>query len=183
MTALAALKNRGQVRAGERVLVNGASGGVGLAAIQIAKALGAHVTAVCGRDSFDRAKSLGADEVIDYKSTDFTAQDARYDLVFDCIGNKPYRACVPVLQGRRIHVTTTPGMSTFLRQFINPLFATKVFGLITTGNGTDLEYIKSLVDGGKLRPVIDKVYPFAEVATAQEYSKSGRAKGKIVLQV
>jgi NADPH:quinone reductase-like Zn-dependent oxidoreductase len=183
MTALAGLKKRAAVRAGERVLVNGASGGVGQAAVQIAKALGAHVTAVCSKESFDLVKRLGADELIDYKTTDFTTGTARWDVVFDCVGNKPHGACASVLTGRRVHVTTVPGVSTFLRQFMNPLFGAKVFALITTGNGPDLEFIKSLVDEGKLETTIDKVYPFDDVVAAQEYSKSGRAKGKIVLEL
>jgi NADPH:quinone reductase-like Zn-dependent oxidoreductase len=183
VTALAGLKKRANVKAGERVLVNGASGGVGQAAVQIAKALGAHVTAVCSKDSFDLVKSLGADELVDYKTTDFTAGSARFDVIFDCVGNKSHKACASVLTGRRVHVTTVPGVSTFLRQFMNPIFGTKVFALITTGNGPDLETIKSLVEQGKLKTTIDKVYAFDDVAAAQEYSKSGRAKGKIILEL
>jgi NADPH:quinone reductase-like Zn-dependent oxidoreductase len=183
MTALHGLRDRGRVQPGERVLLNGASGGVGLAAIQIAKALGARVTAVCGAASFDLVQRLGADQVIDYKKTDFTKQGETYDLVFDLVGNHPWRECERVLSGRRVHVTTTPGVGTFVRQLLNPLCAVKVFGLVTTGAGEPLEFIKSLVDEGRLEPVIDKVYPFAEVAAAQEYSKSGRAKGKIVLEL
>lgn len=183
MTALNGLRAHAQVQPGERVLVNGASGGVGQAAVQIAKALGAHVTAVCSKESFDLVKRLGADAVIDYKTTDFTQQDEQYDVVFDCIGNKPHAECARVLRGRRVHVTTMPGVKTFVRQFLNPLLGVKVHGLITRGDGEALGFIKSLVDDGKLVPVIDKVYPFAEVAAAQEYSKAGRAKGKIVLEL
>ncbi|HEX7702437.1 MAG TPA: NAD(P)-dependent alcohol dehydrogenase [Kofleriaceae bacterium] len=183
MTALHGLRTRGQVQPGERVLVNGASGGVGLAAVQIAKALGASVTAVCSSAGFELVKRLGADTVIDYKTTDFTKQSETYDVVFDCIGNQPYRACERVLRGRKIHLTTVPGVGTFIRQFLNPLNRVKVFGLITKGSGEQLTFIKDLIDGGKLVPVIDKVFPLAEVAAAQEYSKAGRAKGKIVLEV
>ncbi len=183
MTSLRGLVQRGEVRRGERVLINGASGGVGLAAVQIAKAHGAIVTAVCGRDSFERVKELGADEVIDYRKTDFTAGDAKYDVIFDCIGNAPYTKCSRVLRGRRVHVTTMPKPWTFIRMFLNPLFGTKVVALITTGNGQDLETIKSMIDDGKLKPIVDRVYPFAQIATAHEYSKSGRAKGKIVLEM
>ena len=183
MTALLGLRGRGQVRPGERVLVNGASGGVGLAAVQIAKALGASVTAVCSSAAFELVKRLGADAVIDYKSTDFTKQSETYDLVFDCIGNQPYGACKRVLRGRKIHLTVTPGVGTFLRQFLNPFNSVKVFGLITKGSGEQLAFIKDLIDRGKLQPVIDKVFALAEVAAAQEYSKAGRAKGKIVLEV
>jgi NADPH:quinone reductase-like Zn-dependent oxidoreductase len=183
MTALGGLRKRGNVQPGERVLVNGASGGVGLSAIQIAKALGASVTAVCGGGSADLVSRLGADEVIDYKSRDFTTDEAKYDLVFDCVGNAPHGACKRVLRGRRVHVTTIPGVGTFVRQFLNPVSGVQVFGLITSGSGEELGFIQSLVEEGRLKPVVDKVYPFAEVAEAEEYSKTGRAKGKIVLEL
>jgi NADPH:quinone reductase-like Zn-dependent oxidoreductase len=183
MTALGGLKKQGGVVPGERVLVNGAAGGVGLSAVQIAKALGASVTAVCASSSFDLVKRHRADDVIDYKTTDFLTKGEQYDIVFDTAGNKPYGACKRVLRGRRVHVTTQPGVSTFLRQGLNPLFRVKVFGLITRGNGADLELIKSFVERGALRPVVDKVFPLEKVAEAQEYSKAGRAKGKLVLTI
>jgi NADPH:quinone reductase-like Zn-dependent oxidoreductase len=171
------------VQKGERVLINGASGGVGLAAVQIAKALEAEVTAVCSGASFDLVKRLGADSLIDYKATEFTKENQTYDVIFDCIGNHPSAECERVLRGRRVHVTTAPRVGTFVRQFANPLFGTKVYGLVTSGEGEALEFVKALVERGQLRPVIDKVYPFAKVAEAQEYSKAGRAKGKIVLDL
>lgn len=183
MTALLGLRKHGGVHAGERVLVNGASSSVGMSAVQIAKSMGATVIAVCGAASFPLVQSLGADEVIDYKSKDFTKQDARYDLIFDCIGNQPYSKCKNVLRGRRVHVTVMPSVGTFIRQFLNRFFSAKVFALITSGAGDGLEDIKTLVETGKLKPVIDKTYPFAEIAAAQEYSKAGRAKGKIVLEL
>jgi NADPH:quinone reductase-like Zn-dependent oxidoreductase len=181
LTALQALRHRGQLKAGEHALINGASGGVGMAAVQIAKALGATVTAVCSEASFELVKSLGADRWIDYRTKDFADGNDRYDLIFDCVGNQPYSKAKRVLRGRRVHLTTQPTVGTFIRQFFNPLFGVKVFGLLTNGNGPDLEYTKSLVDAGKLRPVIDKTFPIALVAEAHRYSKSGRAKGKIIL--
>jgi NADPH:quinone reductase-like Zn-dependent oxidoreductase len=183
MTALLGLRGRAGVQPGERVLVNGASGGVGLAAIQIAKALGAEVTAVSSSANFDLVKAHGADRVIDYKTTDFTTQAEAYDVILDLVGNHPWSECSRVLHGRRVHVTTMPGVGTFIRQFVNPVCRTKVFGIVTTGAGEPLDYLRSLVDGGKLVPTIDRVFPFSEVAAAQEYSKSGRAKGKIVLEL
>jgi NADPH:quinone reductase-like Zn-dependent oxidoreductase len=181
LTALNGLRTRGQIQAGEHVLINGASSSVGMAAVQIAKALGARVTAVCSAASFDLVKGLGADELIDYKTTDFTTQDAKYDIVFDCVGTKPYGQCKRVLKGRRVHATTIPGLGTFIRQFLNPLFGMKVFGLLTNGDGKELDFVKSLVEQGKLKIVIDRVLPIDEIVAAQEYSKTGRAKGKIVL--
>ncbi len=182
LTALAGVSKRGQVKAGQRVLINGGSSSVGMAAIQIAKTLSADVTAVCGLASFDLVKGLGADRLIDYKTTDFTTQDDKYDVIFDCVGSAPYAKCKRLLEGSRIHVTTQPTLGTFVRQFLNPVFGVNVFGLITKGNAEDLTYIKSLVEGGKLKVIIDRVFLLAEVAEAHEYSKAGRAKGKIVLQ-
>ncbi len=181
LTALNGLRKGGLVAAGERVLVNGASSAVGMAAVQIAKAFGAEVTAVCSAGSFDLVKRLGADHVVDYKTTDFTKGSATYDRVLDAVGSKPYKECVHVLRGKRVHATTVPGLATFVRQFMNPLSSTKVFGLLTTGNGEDLEIVKTLVEDGKLKPVIDKVLPIEDIAAAHEYSKTGRAKGKIIL--
>ena len=184
MTARAGLRKTGALRAGEHVLINGASSSVGICAIQIAKVLGAgKITAVCGASAADLVRELGATDVIDYKTTDFTKGNTRYDLIFDCIGNHPYGECKGVLQGRRVHITVQPRVKTFLRMFANPFFSMKVYGLITTGEGSELAYLASLVESGQLRPIIDKVYPLAQVAAAQEYSKSGRARGKIVLEV
>lgn len=183
VTALNGVKKRGGLVAGERILVNGASGGVGLCAVQIAKDLGAHVTAVCGAASEDLVRRFGADEVIDYKKTDFTKGDAKHDVVFDCAGTKPFGECARVLTGRRVHVTVQPRPWTFIRMFLNPLFGMKVYGIITTGNGADLEAITALVEKGALKPNVDRVFPFAEIAAAQEHSKSGKAKGKLVLEL
>ncbi len=148
MTALLGLQKRGRVKAGDTVLVNGASGGVGLSVVQIAKALGASVTAVCSSASFELVKALGADEVVDYRTTDFTTADKQYDLIFDCIGNHPYRSCKPALESRGVHVTTVPGVSAFIRQFINPVCRAKVFALITHGDGEQLGFITSLIERG-----------------------------------
>ena len=182
LTALNGLRKRGQVIAGDHVLINGASSAVGMAAVQIAKAFGADVTAVCSAASFDLVNGLGADRLIDYKTADFTAQDEKYDVVFDCVGTKPHGMCKRVLKGRKVHATTQPRVSTFIRQFLNPLFGMQVFGLLTNGDGEQLALIKTLVESGKLKTVIDRVLPIDQIAAAQEYSKTGRAKGKIVLQ-
>lgn len=178
--SLTALNGVKHVKSGDRVLINGGSSAVGMAAVQIAKARGAHVTAVCGQASFELVKSLGADELIDYKTTDFTTRPERYALVFDCVGTQPYGKCKNIAH---IHATTVPGVKTFLRQFANPMFKMKVFALLTKGNGEQLDHVRSLVESGQLKMVIDRVVPMAEVAAAQEYSKTGRAKGKIVLKL
>jgi NADPH:quinone reductase-like Zn-dependent oxidoreductase len=183
MTALRGLRAGVATKRGDRVLVNGASGGVGLSAIQIAKAMGAHVTAVASAASFELVTRVGADATVDYKTTDFRKGTARFDRVFDCVGTAPHSTCKDVLQGSKVHVTTIPGVGIFVRSFFNPLFAVKVYGLVTKGDGDDLGFLAALVDKGELRPVVDRVFPFADVAAAQAYSKAGRAKGKIVLVI
>lgn len=183
MTALNGLRNKANVQPGERVLINGASGGVGLAAVQIGKVLGAHVTAVCGSASLDKVRELGADAAIDYRVSDFRKGTERYDVIFDCVGSARYQTCQRVLHGRRVHVVTMPGLREIVRQLLNPIMRSKVYWLVTTGNGEELTYLAQLVESGRLKPVIDRVFPLADVAAAQEYSKSGRAKGKIILAV
>jgi NADPH:quinone reductase-like Zn-dependent oxidoreductase len=181
VTAVHALRDIAGVRPGQEVLINGASGGVGIFSVQVAKALGATVTAVCGEASFPFVKELGADHLVDYRTTDFTKGKQRYDVIFDCIGNHQYGSCRRVLRGKWVHVTTMPKTTTFLRPLRNPFTRGKVSVIIAKPTGERMGYIKSLIDAGEIRTVIDRVFPVADVAKAQDYSKSGRAKGKIVL--
>ncbi len=181
ITAVHALRDIAQVRPGQQVLINGASGGVGVFSVQIAKALGATVTAVCSAASFPLVHGLGADRLVDYQTADFTKQEEHYDVIFDCIGNRPYRACKPVLRGRWVHVTTMPTNPTFVRQLFNFLFRGKVSVVIAKSTGERLGYVKTLIETGKIRTVIDRVLPAADIVAAHTYSKTGRAKGKIVL--
>ena len=185
MTALSGLRAKAALRAGESVLINGGASAVGMSAIQIAKALGAgKVTATASAASAEVVRGLGADEVVDYKARDITQGSDRFDVIFDCVGTlTPHKRCAAILTGRRVHLTVQPRVSTFVRQLANPLFGTKVFGLITTGDGDKLAYLTSLVEAGQLRVPVDKVFPFADVAAAQEHSKAGRARGKLVLQI
>jgi NADPH:quinone reductase-like Zn-dependent oxidoreductase len=181
LTALQALRDLGKVGPGSRVLVNGASGGVGLFAVQIAKVLGAHVTAVCGAASFDLVKGLGADVLVDYKKTDFTTGDAPYDMVFDCVGNRSPGECKRVLVRGGVYVSTSGQPALFVRQAFNFLFSIKVYAVLVASRGEDLAFVRSLIEEGKIRTVIDRTFPVTEIAEAQRYSMTGRAKGKIVL--
>jgi NADPH:quinone reductase-like Zn-dependent oxidoreductase len=181
LTALQALRDLGKVKPESRVLVNGASGGVGLYAVQIGKVLGAHVTAVCSATSFDLVKGLGADALVDYKKTDFSAGDEKYDVVFDCVGNRSPRACGRILGRGGVYVSTSGQPALFVRQAFNFLFAVKAYAILVASRGTDLEYVRDLIEAGRIKTVIDRVFPIAEIAEAQRYSMTGRAKGKIVL--
>jgi NADPH:quinone reductase-like Zn-dependent oxidoreductase len=181
VTALQSLRDHAGVTSGMEVLINGASGGVGMAGVQLAKALGARVTAVCSAASFELVKGLGADRLVDYKTSDFTKGAEKYDVIFDCIGNQNYAACRPVLRGKWVHVTTMPTGRTFARLLLNPFSRGKVVAVIAKPTAERMRTIQSLLESGKLKVIVDKVLPAAAVAEAHNYSQSGRAKGKIVL--
>jgi NADPH:quinone reductase-like Zn-dependent oxidoreductase len=181
LTALQALRDIAHVQPGQRVLVNGASGGVGLFAVQLGKVLGASVTAVAGAASFEMVKGLGADALIDYRKTDFTAGKEKYDVVFDCVGTRSAGECAPILRAGGVYINTSAMPGLFLRRAFNFLFSVKAYPILVASKGADLDYIRSLIEEGRLRTVIDRTFPVAEIAEAQMYSKTGRAKGKIVL--
>lgn len=190
MTALQALRNQGQIKAGQRVLVNGASGGVGTFAIQIAKILGAsEVTGVCSGINLERVKSLGADRVIDYTQQDFTQQEftldqAKYDLVFDVVGNRSLSDCKPVLQPWGRYVTTQPYPNNYFQSFLTSLLPGQRYKVILLRtNGVDLAYLTDQIEAGKIQSVVDRTYSLSEIAEAHAYSETERAVGKIVIAI
>jgi 2-desacetyl-2-hydroxyethyl bacteriochlorophyllide A dehydrogenase len=185
MTALQGLRNLGQLKAEQRVLVNGASGGVGLFAIQIAKALGAsEVTGVCSSTNRDLVKSLGADRVIDYQQQDFTKEQAQYDVIFDVVGNSSLSDCKTVLQPWGRFVTTQPYPANFFQSFLTSLLPGQRYRVVLMhSNSADLTYLKELIEVGKLQCVVDRTYSLSEIAEAHTYSESERAVGKIVVAV
>jgi 2-desacetyl-2-hydroxyethyl bacteriochlorophyllide A dehydrogenase len=183
MTALQGLRDLGQLKADQQVLVNGASGGVGLFAIQIAKALGAsEVTGVCSHANGDMVKSLGADRVIDYRQQEFTQEQAQYDVVFDVVGNHSLSDCKTVLQPWGRYVTTQPYPANFFQSFLTSLLPGQRYRVVLMrSNGADLTYLKELIESGKLKCVVDRTYPLSDIAEAHVYSESERAVGKIVV--
>ncbi|HEV8631880.1 MAG TPA: NAD(P)-dependent alcohol dehydrogenase [Thermoanaerobaculia bacterium] len=191
-TALQALRHKGELRAGQKVLVNGAAGGVGTFAVQIAKALGADVTAVCSTHNLELVRSLGADRVIDYTQEDFTREGAaRYDLVLDCIGNHSLAACRRVLapSGRYVQVGGQGG------QWLGPLpralailvlsrlVSQELSLMLARGSQADLVTMRDLMAAGRVRPVIDRRYSLAAAPEAIRYLEAGHARGKVVLAV
>lgn len=187
-TALQGLRDQAKVRPGEKVLVHGASGGVGAYAVQLAKALGAEVTAVCSTGKVDLARSLGADRVVDYTREDFARSGVRYDVVFAANGSRSIfdyrRALAP--RGRYVMAGGTwPQM----RQAMlwGPLLSSKAgqrLGVLSAkATPEDLEALKDLVARGKLRPVIDRRFAFAETPEAFRYLEAGHAAGKVVIRV
>lgn len=182
-TALQALRDEGKLDAGDRVLINGASGGVGTFAVQIAKALGAEVTAVCSAGNAELVRSLGADRTIDYKQQDFTQDNTKYDVIFDVKGNQSFSRCKAVLQPKGIYVTTQPLPGDFIQSVLTLFSAQKAKVILAKANSTDLLYLKEQIEEGKIRSIVDRTYPLSEIAEAHRYSEAGHAIGKIVITV
>jgi NADPH:quinone reductase-like Zn-dependent oxidoreductase len=188
VTALQALRDKGQIQAGQKVLINGASGGVGMFAVQIAKAFGAEVTAVCSTRNMEMAHSIGADHVIDYKKEDFTQNGQQYDLILAANGYHPISDYKRALSPAGIYVMT--GGSTaqmFQAMLLGPWMSMrgskKMGNMLVKPTQQDLVSVQELMDAGKVVPVIDRRYPLHEVADAIRYLEEGHAKGKVVIIV
>ncbi|MEM1393479.1 MAG: NAD(P)-dependent alcohol dehydrogenase [Cyanobacteria bacterium P01_H01_bin.150] len=182
LTALQSLRDKANIQPSQTVLVNGASGGVGIFAVQIAKALGAEVTGVCSSKNLDFVKSLGADFTIDYTQQDFTENQVQYDIILDAVAKQTFDNCKKVLKPRGIYVTTLPTFQNMISIGLTSLFGSKKAKFILAQpNTADLICLNELIEAGKLRVVIDCIYPLQELAAAHIYSESERAKGKIVI--
>ena len=182
-TALQGLRDKGTDQPGQKVLINGASGGVGTFAVQIAKSFGTEVTGVCSTRNLDMVRSIGADHVIDYTREDFTQNGQRYDLIFDAVGNRSVSDYQRALSPNGI--CAVAGFTTLSRLFQVMLLGGKKIGLMETAkaNKKDLLFIKELLEAGKVVPVIDRCYPLSEVAEAIRYLEAGHAQGKVVIKV
>ncbi|MDQ3004683.1 MAG: NAD(P)-dependent alcohol dehydrogenase [Chloroflexota bacterium] len=183
-TALQGLRDKGKIQAGQKVLINGASGGIGTFAVQIAKSFGTEVTGVCSTRNMDMVRWIGADHVIDYTREDFTQKDQRrYDLIFDTVGNLSISGCKRSLSPEGI--CSVAGFTTMSHLFGVMLFGGAKVGMMETAssNKKDLLFLKELLDAGKIVPVIDRQYPLSETAEAIRYLETGRARGKVVIKV
>lgn len=184
LTALQGLRDLGKIRRGHRVLINGASGGVGSFAVQIAKAHGAAVTAVTSRKNADFVRELGADDVIDYTAEDFTKSGSHFEIIFDPIGNRSFSSCEPVLSPKGVYITTLPNVDTVLQMAIRFLLPGKQARLVNVrARASDLVILTKWIEAGMIRPKIDKIFPLSKTAEAQAYSETGHARGKIVIKV
>lgn len=190
ITALQGLRDKGQIKPGQRVLVEGASGGVGTFAIQIAKAFGAEVTAVCSTRNLERARSLGADHVIDYTREDFTRNGRRFDLIFAANAYHSLFAYRRALRRGGICVKaggkatlSTMLLESLLSLVLSMVSSKKVCGLLAKINKKDLLKLNELLESGKVVPVIDRRYSLSETAEAIRYLKEGHAQGKVVLTI
>ena len=188
VTALQGLRNKGQIQPGQKVLINGASGGVGVFAVQIAKAFGAEVTAVCSTRNLDIVSSIGADHVIDYTREDFTQNGQRYDLILAANGYRSISDYRRALSPMGIYVTTGGSMAQLSEvmlkgPWISMTGSQKMGNLLAKPNKQDLAFIKELLEAGKVVPVIDRCYPLIETAEAIRYLEEGHAQGKVVITV
>ena len=189
LTALQGLRDAGGIRAGQKVLIQGASGSVGMFAVQIAKSFGAEVTAVCSTRNLDMARSIGADHVIDYKKEDFTKSGKTYDLIYAANGYHPLTAYKRALRPQGVYVCAGGTMPQFLQaMFFGSLVSQKGGKKLTSMgiakiNQEDLNYLGKLLETGKIAPVIDRTYPFSEIAEAMRYVENIHAQGKVVISV
>ena len=192
LTALQAVRDHGRVESGQKVLVIGASGGVGTYAVQLAKAFGAEVTGVCSTTKVDIVRSIGADHVIDYTRDDFAAGEQRYDVVVDIGGNSSLsrlrraltRKGTLVIAGGETDGRWLGGSDRQVRALLlSPFVGQKLGTFVSRENHEDMIVLKELIEAGKVTPVIDRTYPLSEVSAAIRYMREGRARGKLVITV
>jgi NADPH:quinone reductase-like Zn-dependent oxidoreductase len=187
--AMAALRDKVRVRAGQRVLVNGAAGGIGTFAVQIAKAMGAEVTGVCGAKSVDLVRSIGADHVIDYTKDDFTRIGRSYDALIDLVGNRSLTACRRALTPRGTLVAAGAGKGQWIRPVatviklvvVSPFAGQRLLPFLYQPNGDDLAAVSELIEAGSVTPVIDRIHSLPELPHAIGYVEEGHAHGKVVI--
>jgi NADPH:quinone reductase-like Zn-dependent oxidoreductase len=187
LTALQGLRDKGQLQPGQKVLINGAAGGVGTFAVQIAKSFGADVTGVCSTGNVDMVRSIGADQVIDYTREDFTKGAQRYDLIFDCISNHSLAACRRVLNpngkfvivgGKKVRTLLSRALTGLVwSRFVSQTFVMFIARL----RKDDLTILSDLMQTGKVTPVIDRTYPLSEAPGAFRHLEEGHARGKVVI--
>jgi len=195
LTALQGLRDKGHIQAAQKVLINGASGGVGTFAVQIAKSYGAEVTGVCSTRNVDLVKSIGADHVIDYTKEDFTKTDQRYDMIYDLVGNHSFSDRRKILTPNGICVIAGMGGAglhpeswgrlgrnfgaAFLSNFTSQKFPTYIARLTKD----DMDILRDLMQAGKVSPVIDRTYKLSQTADAVRYMEEGHARGKVVITI
>jgi NADPH:quinone reductase-like Zn-dependent oxidoreductase len=181
VVALQGLRDKGQIQAGHKVLINGASGGVGTFAVQIAKAFGAEVTGVCSTRNMELVRSLGTDHVIDYTKEDFTKNGQQYDIIFDVVPGHSFSDYMRALSPEGTLVSVALNVGLLLSSTISKTGRKKVIQLTHVLNAEDLVLMKELIEAGKIVPVIDRIFPLSEAAEAFRYYADGRSKGKVVL--
>jgi NADPH:quinone reductase-like Zn-dependent oxidoreductase len=189
LTALPFLRDKANIQSGHQVLINGASGSVGTAAVQVAKYYGAEVTGVCSTTNLELVKSLGADKVIDYTKEDFTKSGQTYDIIFDAVGKSSFSRCKSSLKQKGIYLTTVPTLAIFPQMLWTAKIGSKKAIVAFTGlrpsseKTKDLLFLKELIEAGKIKSVIDRRYPLEQIAEAHRYVEPGHKKGHVVITV
>ena len=189
LTALPFLRDKGNIQSGQTVLIYGASGSVGAAAVQIARYYGAAVTGVCSTANLAWVKSLGADQVIDYTQKDFTEDGKSYDIIFDTVGKRSFAACKDSLTEEGSYLTTVPTPAMMLQALWTAIRGGKKVKFAATGlrpssaKVKDLVFLTELIEAGEIKPVIDRVYPLEQIAEAHRYVEQGHKKGNVVITV
>ena len=181
LTAYQAMHNKANLKQGQRVLINGASGGVGLMAVQIAKAMKCHVTAVCSAKNGSLVKSIGADEVLDYNRVDILATKNAYDLFFDCVSNQSFLRVISTLKAGGKHIKTTPDLFTVLGILLKPFHLKRPDHIMVQPNHKDLLQLKEWAENNELKPIVQQVFPMNEIAKAHKISEAGHVVGKLVM--
>jgi len=185
-TALTFLRDKAKLRKGQKVLINGASGAVGIYAVQLAKYYGAEVTGVCSAGNVGLVRNAGADFTIDYTQEDFSRMDKTYDVIFDAVGKRSFSACKPVLASKGIYLTTEPKLSIVLQMLWTSLFKGKKAVFATAGlmqNKANLTFLMELASNGTLNAVIDRRYPLEQLPDAHQYVETERKKGNVIITI
>jgi NADPH:quinone reductase-like Zn-dependent oxidoreductase len=184
LTALQALRRKAHIRPGQRVLINGASGGVGSFAVQLAKIVGCHVTGVCRRGTFEFVAGLGADDLIDYRQEHVADRGEMWDVVLDAAGNLDFRDVRRVLAPTGVMVAVAGSPLALLMAVRTRFTSGPRFTLfVTEASGPDLSLLAHLIDQGKLRPTVDRVFPLERIVEAHRYFEEGAPRGKVVIQI
>ena len=187
LTALPFLRDAGQIKAGQKVLVNGASGGVGVYAVQLAKYFGAEVTGVCGAANLELVKDLGAGRAVDYAKEDFTETGDTYDIIFDAVGKSSFSRCEKALSPGGIYLSTVPTPSLLAQMLLTLKTGRKKAVFAATGlrkpeeKKKDLVFLNRLIETGEIKPVVDRIYPLEQMADAHRYVETGHKKGSVAV--
>ncbi|MBC8526589.1 MAG: NAD(P)-dependent alcohol dehydrogenase [Candidatus Cloacimonetes bacterium] len=182
-TSLQAIRDIGNLSQGKKILINGASGGVGTLAIQIAKEIGGEVTTISSSKNLEFCKSLGADNTISYEEKNILELDTKFDIIYDVFGNLSFRKVVSILTSKGRYITTVPKPAIFKEQFFNLFRRRKAKMIYVKSNKKYLKWFNEKISARRIKPVIDKIFDFSEIKAAQKHIESKRAKGKVILKM